>query len=234
MKHTKTNMLQYRPMKENYFSFDTLDATVQNFQKALGQPSRPVKLQFAPDQAALLALDLQSYFLDPVSHAYIPSAEAILPRLQALLKCFYAHRRPVFFTQHINTPEDAGMMAVWWRDLITPDSPFVALDARLDTSQATILHKSQYDAFFQTRLAASLQEQDVKQVVIVGVMTHLCCETTARAAFMRGFQVFFPVDGTATYNRDFHLATLRNLAHGFAMLCTLPDLIAAMDAHHEN
>lgn len=226
-------MLQYRLMKETYFSFQTPDTTVQSFQKALGQPTRPVKRQFAPDQAALLVLDLQSFFLDPTSHAFIPSVGAILPSLQALLKRFYARRRPVFFTQHMNTPENAGMMAIWWRDLILPDSPFAALDARLDTSQATIIHKSQYDAFFQTELEASLRDLSIKQVVIVGVMTHLCCETTARSAFTRGFQVFFPIDGTATYNRDFHLAALRNLAHGFATLCTVPDLIEAMDAYAE-
>ncbi|MES0360330.1 MAG: isochorismatase family protein, partial [Anaerolineales bacterium] len=48
-----------------------------------------------------------------------------------------------------------------------------------------------------------------------GVMTHLCCETTARSAFVRGFEVFFVIDGTATYNEDYHMATLLNLAHGF-------------------
>lgn len=48
-------------------------------------------------------------------------------------------------------------------------------------------------------------------------MTHLCCETTARSAFIRGFDVFFTIDGTATYNEDFHFGTLYNLAHGFAV-----------------
>jgi bifunctional isochorismate lyase/aryl carrier protein len=60
-------------------------------------------------------------------------------------------------------------------------------------------------------------------------MTHLCCETTARAAFTRGFQVFFPIDGSATYTREFHLATLRNLGHGFASLVTVQSLMAVLD-----
>ena len=49
-------------------------------------------------------------------------------------------------------------------------------------------------------------------------MTHLCCETTARSAFVHGYEVFFLVDGTATYNQDFHRASLMNLAHGVAVL----------------
>jgi len=61
--------------------------------------------------------------------------------------------------------------------------------------------------------------------VVCGVMTHLCCETTAREAFVRGFEVFFPVDGTASYNQKFHEASLQNLAHGFAILTTVEQLL---------
>ncbi|MGB9641195.1 MAG: isochorismatase family protein, partial [Anaerolineales bacterium] len=52
----------------------------------------------------------------------------------------------------------------------------------------------------------------------------LCCETTARSAFIRGFEPFFLVDGTATYNSYFHQATLLNLNHGFASLTLCADL----------
>ncbi|UCE25951.1 MAG: isochorismatase family protein, partial [Candidatus Zixiibacteriota bacterium] len=52
---------------------------------------------------------------------------------------------------------------------------------------------------------------------------------TARAAFMRGYEVFFPVDGAATYNEDFHRATLLNLCHGFAEMVLVDELIKACD-----
>jgi isochorismate hydrolase len=61
-------------------------------------------------------------------------------------------------------------------------------------------------------------------------MAHLCCETTARSAFTRGFEVFFLVDGTASYNRDFHQASLLNLAHGFATLLLTGEALAALEA----
>ncbi len=56
-------------------------------------------------------------------------------------------------------------------------------------------------------------------------MTHLCCETTARAAFTRGYEVYFSIDGTATYNHEFHLGTLMNLAHGFAIPILITEII---------
>ena len=65
----------------------------------------------------------------------------------------------------------------------------------------------------------------VETVIVTGVMTHLCCETTAREAFVRGFNVVFPVDGTLTQNRLFHEATLRNLSHGFAVTPLLREVL---------
>jgi len=91
--------------------------------------------------------------------------------------------------------------------------------------QAELIIKSQYDAFYDTNLHEILRKNNIEQVIITGVMTHLCCETTARSAFIRGYNVFFPIDGTATYNEDFHNATLTNLAHGFANITLINNLM---------
>ena len=182
--------------------------------------------------ASLLILDMQDYFLNPTSHAFVPSAPAILPGIQALIQAFSQRGLPIIFTQHLNTPQNAGRMATWWRDLITNKHPLSGIIPELDTRLGTVLIKSQYDAFYQTSLDDILRREGVTQVVICGVMTHLCCETSARSAFMRGFEVFFPIDGTATYNRDFHLATLRNLAHGFATMTTVSELLIKLEASH--
>ncbi len=107
-------------------------------------------------------------------------------------------------------------MASWWKDLIRIDNPQSAIIPDFDFSNRYVLRKSQYDAFYGTPLEDTLHKKGVSQVLVSGVMTHLCCETTARSAFVRGFEVFFIVDGTATYNEDHHLAALLNLSHGFA------------------
>ncbi len=135
---------------------------------------------------------------------------------------------PVIFTRHLNTPEDAGMMARWWRDLLTRDHPHAGLAPELAAVAGTVIEKSQYDAFYQTDLDARLRSAGVTDVVVTGVMTHLCCETTARSAFVHGFRVWFAADGTASYNPDFHLAALRNLSHGFAAPVLVSDLLEAL------
>ena len=107
-------------------------------------------------------------------------------------------------------------MKNWWRQMITLDNPLCPVVNDFASDKVTVIEKSQYDAFMGTSLEHDLEESGIAQLVITGVMTHLCCESTARAAFMRGFNVFFTIDGTATYNRKFHEASLLNLAHGFA------------------
>lgn len=95
----------------------------------------------------------------------------------------------------------------------------------LDTQHAEIVKKPQYDAFLHTSLEKTLRQKDVKQVVICGVLTNCCCETTARSAFMRGFEVYFVSDGTATYGKKMHTASLLNLSYGFATLMDVNSII---------
>ncbi|MFO8036956.1 MAG: isochorismatase family protein [Anaerolineales bacterium] len=211
-------------MKEVYFTAEDIRLRAREMLEEVFPDGQKRRLDFQPEQAALLVLDVQDYFLDPASHAFIPSAQAIVPQLNQIIRQFYACSLPVLFTQHLNTEEDAGGMKTWWRDLITRDHPYRALHNKLDREGAEVFEKSQYDAFYGTDLEHWLRKRGVSQVLIGGVMTHLCCETTARSAFMRGFDVFFLVDGTATYHRSYHLGTLRNLGHGFATLILTEDV----------
>jgi isochorismate hydrolase len=219
-------------MKETYFTDLSLDQQASELYQQVIEITRIQKLEFKPAHSALLVLDMQSYFLDVSSHAYIPSAGAILDGVLQLIEAYNAHRMPIFFSQHINTADNAGMMSVWWKDLITSENPLHGIIPEIDLSVGTLIQKNQYDAFYRTSLDEMLHARGVTQVVICGVMTHLCCETTARSAFMNGFEVFFPVDGTATYNLAYHRGSLINLAHGFASLVFINDLFEAMQGKH--
>ncbi len=218
--------------KEPYFTPRTLESQALGLYRQVRRFSRDRRIVFRPRDAALLVLDMQGYFLVPASHAFIPSAPAIVHGISRLVDIFFSRARPVIFTQHSNTPADAGMMSVWWKDLLTPQGEYYRVIPVFDLTRGQLIQKCQYDAFYQTDLEPVLHKEGIKQLVICGVMTHLCCETTARSAFMRGFEVFFPVDGTATYNLELHQASLLNLAHGFATVVLLDDIIEALRGEH--
>lgn len=212
-------------MKSLYFTSKQIGMQAAAFLTSLGLELDP---QITFQRPALLVLDMQDYFFQEKSHAFIPSAPAILPGITRLVAAFQQAELPVFFTRHLNTEEDAGMMAHWWRDLLKRDHPGAELVSEISSLAGEVIEKPQYDAFYQTPLLERLQSAGVTDLVITGVMTHLCCETTARSGFVRGFRVWFAVDGTATYNMDYHLATLRNLAHGFATPVLVNALIKAV------
>ena len=206
-------------MKTRYLTPDNIKKMQADF------PRPRQKLDLA--RSALLILDMQDFFLDVDSHAYIPSAQDILPRLGVLRERYANLGLPLVWTRHLNTDTDSANMSRWWRDIINKEHPLSEITSSLDTSYGEYIEKTQYDAFYKTDLEAYLRECDVEQVVISGVMTHLCCETTARSAFVRGFEVFFLIDGTAAYNEDYHRATLRNLGYGFANLLLCDEVTRA-------
>jgi isochorismate hydrolase len=215
-------------MKEAYFTSFNIAEKAREMLESVRLFSRPHPFNFVPEASALLLLDFQSYFLDERSHAYIPSSKAILPGVSALIEAYAQRRLPIIQTRHINTADDAGLMASWWREVLVEDQPFSQIDPQLGQRGDIVLNKTRYDAFFETDLEKILKEKRIRQLVICGVMTHLCCETTARSAFMRGFEVFFVVDGTATQNEAFHRASLLTLSHGFAHLTLVTGLLSLL------
>jgi isochorismate hydrolase len=215
-------------MKERYFTPQSISEKSQEIFQSFDQTRRRSRLErFNPQRSALLVLDMQEYFLHPSSHACVPSASAIIPGLQSLVNAYTARELLIVFTRHLNTAHDAGSMASWWRDLITEENLLSVITPAIDSTNGVTLIKTQYDAFYNTALEALLRDRQVTQVVISGVMTHLCCETTARSAFVRGFDAFFTIDGTATYTEAHHQATLLNLAHGFATPVLVTEILAA-------
>lgn len=173
-------------------------------------------------RAAVLFIDLQEYF-----------REIITPILENIKKVIQAAREaniPFFSTQHGHAPgEDHGILGRWWNDLIIRGSKEANLLPELALNpEDHLIPKSTYSAFHQTGLEEKLRKMGLTDLIIGGVMTNLCCETTARDAFVRDFRVFFLADGTSTIREDFHLATLKNLGYGFATLLNCDQFIESI------
>jgi len=216
-------------MKNAYYEPDSIDQVSRGLLKELGRHRSRQGFELKPDKAALLVIDMQRYFLEESSHAYIPSGRTILPGIIKMIRAFRNGNRPVFLTRHIDEPGQSSMLSRWWQDNIQRGDKGSEVVPELVYNGVQIIEKSHYDAFHNTYLDQILKENGITQVVITGVMTHLCCETTARAAFMRGYEVYFTVDGTATYALNHQKATLLNLAHGFAVPVLVNDVLTRME-----
>ena len=217
-----------RTRRTPYFTADTIDRNAAAMLEEISAFREKHPIRLAPDTAVLLILDLQGYFTDRSSGTYVPSVDAIIPRIVRLATLFAAAGRPVIATRHIDEDDPGAVMRRWWRGAIDASDPRSQLIEPLRDLASSTIVKSSYDAFLGTDLEAGLRASAANHVVICGVHAHLCCESTARSAFARGFDVSLAIDGTATYNEGFHRASLLNLAHGFAVPVLCEEIQKAM------
>jgi nicotinamidase-related amidase len=191
-------------------------------------PFNEHRMELNRDASALLVIDMQRFFLDRDSPTFTCGGLAILPNVRQLVAAFREASRPVIYTRHVHHPDgiDAGIMGWWWQGMClegTPESEIAEEIAPLASEKVILKHR--YSAFYNTDLETVLRCLRIEDLVISGVMTNMCCESTARDAYHRDYRVFFLADGTATINEEMHLASLLNLAFGFAFVTTTDEIL---------
>lgn len=212
-------------MKNTYFTTDSIEKKAQELMDDVKKYRNNHPLDMTIQNAALLIIDMQDYFLKPSSHAFVPSAVAIIENIKQLASCFHSNNQPIIFTRHCNTESNAKNMKTWWKELILEQHPLSQITNAFSHIPGRIITKPQYDAFYDTNLEEMLHKQHKTHLVVTGIVSHLCVETTIRSAFIRGFSITVPVDGIASYSEAFHKATLLTISHGCATPVLTNELI---------
>jgi nicotinamidase-related amidase len=190
------------------------------------------KMSLRTEKAALLVIDMQDFFLNPDSPTYVDGGPAIIHKIVEIINVFRRAKRPVIFTRHVHHPDglDAGIMGWWWEGMCIEGSPESEIHRDLrPLPREKVILKRRYSAFFNTDLEIVLRCLNAEDLVVSGIMTNMCCESTARDAYYRDLRVFFLADGTASINEQMHLASLLNLAFGFAFITTANDIISQIN-----
>ncbi len=168
---------------------------------------------------ALLVIDVQNYFFDETSSAYLRASAQVLPKINELVAHALQHGWPVIATSHHAPSEPGNLMAERWRYL--PQGSECSLFSGLMTDERIRrLPKEYYSAFFKTDLEEILRGERIERILLCGVMTHLCLDTTARHAFLLGFRPIVAADACCSKTSTYHMAALAALGHGFAEITT--------------
>ncbi|WP_198164420.1 cysteine hydrolase family protein [Rhodoplanes sp. Z2-YC6860] len=93
-----------------------------------------------------------------------------------------------------------------------------------------IVTKHRYGAFESTDLDLVLRSRGICTVIMTGVATNVCVETTARQAFLRDYYVVFSSDCTATFNQAAHDMTLQNIDAFFGQVASAAEITACWQA----
>jgi len=200
-----------------------------------------VDFEVTPARTALLNVDMQNCFVEDPPFA-APSAFEILPRINRLAYVCRRHGIMVVHTLHVVRADgsNAGVMGeiipAVREGAINKGNPVAELhrDVRVERSDI-VLEKPRYGAFHGTDLELILRSHDIDTVIITGIATNVCCETTAREASVRDFHVFFLSDATATSGiddlsaEDVQKATCATLGKRFAQVLTTGQMLAKIE-----
>ncbi len=141
-------------------------------------------------QSALVLVDIQNdYFAGGRCELYRPEQAA--ENAARILKCFRAQGMPVFHVQHVNIRENATFFI--------PETEGVFIHhsvAPLPTEPVVVKHAP--NSFLGTGLHEKLAAMQVEHLVLCGMMSHMCIDTTARAAKDYGYAVTLIQDACTT------------------------------------
>lgn len=182
-----------------------------------------------PVDTALVVIDLQNDFchqdgafgqLDAPLEAMPPMLDAVLDlvaearRLEVMIIWVRATYDPIVrapnFEDSLSRPgltPDVCLEGTWgadWVDGLGPDP---------HARNEVCLTKHRFSAFWDTAIDLYLRSNGIKTVVVTGVITSGCVESTARDAFFRNYFVVMPSDTAASYSQERHDASLRKMAH---------------------
>ncbi|WP_433937672.1 isochorismatase family cysteine hydrolase [Sorangium sp. So ce119] len=207
--------------------------------------ARPYPFRLAgPESVALLVIDMQRDFLEPGGFGAalgndVRRLQRIVPTVRRLLDAFRERGLPVLHTKEGHRPDlsdcppakryrgapgmrigDAGPMG---RILVLgePGNDFVPELA--PAPGEIVVPKPGKGAFYRTGLDARLASLGISQLLIAGVTTEVCVQTTMREANDRGYECLLIEDATESYFPEFKAATLEMIrAQGAIVGWTAP------------
>lgn len=171
---------------------------------------------------ALIVVDMQNGFCHKdgsfAKMGMQSEPTAIIPHINELRGAFRAANIPIFFLMTGYNADysdrrgrDARDRVEQLQGLIRGSWDADILDELTPASDVKIVDKTRNSGFFRTSLENTLKESGVNHLILTGVGTDVCVESTARDAYQMDFAVTTVSDATGTCNKQDHLAALHAL-----------------------
>ncbi len=201
-------------------------------------------------KTALLVIDMQNVWVKEGMAAYTPYCSGIVPNINRLaaalrqaggtviwIRAIYGDDAPSTWPSYMEflSPEFLGDML----DALTEGNEGAALWHEMDVRpEDQHVIKRRFSALIQgsSDLGARLEGAGIDTLMITGTATNVCCESTARDAFMLGYRTLVISDGNATVSDEAHNASLNALFTRFADVFStdeMMDLLAAAGPQQE-
>lgn len=201
-----------------------------------------VNFDVIPARTALVNVDMQNCFVEGYRIS-VPDGLAVLECVNRVAAACRKAGILVIHTSIVYRPDGSNVGIVKEFDPVSIEEKILhkgadgaALHKDLDVKDVDILlDKPRFGAFHMTDLELILRERGIDSIIVSGLATNICCESTAREAAARNFRVFFLSDGTATFGigdlaaADLQRATCATLGLLFAQVLTVDEMIGKIE-----
>lgn len=201
-----------------------------------------------PRRSAVIVIDVQNDFCSPDGYMHreghpLGMVGGMIPNLQALLRGAALAGVPrIFFQANYATKFNWYLSPVWLERARRSNPQGGHLDYAVCEEGAwgfeiiddvrpngaddeIVLKKHRYSGFVGTELDLILRSRSIESVIVTGVATNVCVESTARDAFMRDYHVVMPSDCCATYSDAEQDATLANIRQYFGLVVASKEVL---------
>ena len=196
----------------------------------------------APRKTALISIDMQVAFVESGQPFAVVHAAEVAANSNRIIGALRGAGGTIAFTRHTVSDDKPRALPAFQREVpairigegvFRPGLAGHGVDRRLDCRpEDIVVDKFRMSAFIDhsSNLHEQLQARGIDTLVITGVATNVCCESSARDANMLGYKVFFISDATATLTDEEHNATLLNVGAIFADVRTTESMLALLSA----
>lgn len=196
----------------------------EHIQRAVAREGRQHSIeQLRGPSTALVVVDMQRYFMEPPYAGACPVAQEIVPNINRLSSVLRDSGGTIVWLQMEAPPDSEDWSALRerysteataarWNSLSRDDRGFELWPELAVEERDLRLIKSRYSAFIpgSSSLDAELRGRGIDTLVVAGVATNACCESTARDAMMLDYRVLMVSDGCAAATDAEHAAALSN------------------------
>lgn len=195
-----------------------------------------------PRRAALLAIDMQNWMIDPVFSTALKYGPEIIAPINHLADILRELGGTVVWGKMLASPADMTEWSVFYDNVVANQRDMFA-GAFATGSNAAELHpdlhiqpgdiisgKSRYSCILtqSSDLHRHLTERNIDTMIISGMVTNVCCESTARDAMMMNYKTIVLSDACAAHTDDEHNASLSNILNMFADVRTSEEVAATL------
>jgi nicotinamidase-related amidase len=162
--------------------------------------------ELKPSETAVIVVDMLNDFIS--GSLKVDRAEAIVPRIKALLAAARAAGAAVVYSCDAHSADDHEVTVAWQPHAMAGTDGAQVIAELAPAPGDHVSYKTTYSGFYKTDLEEYLERKGVKTVVLTGVLTSCCIQYIAGEAFVRGYRVIVPEDCVETFSQAEHDAAL--------------------------